>query len=113
MIRVIPFLIVLFAAPLQAAGVLTQSLPAITLNLPVDEQEDALLKTVALPASTAGKLTATRLSLMAAGTPWDAGRGIYQTPVAGLGLSLCNRAGDRCLTQNTPWIPGDAPSAPV
>ncbi|MBT9431464.1 type 1 fimbrial protein [Candidatus Sodalis endolongispinus] len=22
-------------------------------------------------------------------------------------MSLCNRSGDRCLTQNTPWIPGD------
>ncbi|MBT9431463.1 hypothetical protein JZM24_03535 [Candidatus Sodalis endolongispinus] len=71
-IRVIPLLIVLFAAPLQAAGVLTQSLPAVTLNLPVDEQVGALLKAVALPASAISKLQATQLSLMTAGAPWDA-----------------------------------------
>ncbi|CAJ0990880.1 fimbrial protein [Sodalis praecaptivus] len=106
--RLIPLLILLAAAPLQAtAAILTLPMPAITLNQAAQQQEGALLKTLVLPASAAEKLTTTRLSLTTPGALWNAGRGIYQTPVAGLGLSLCNRAGDRCLTQNTPWIPGD------
>lgn len=87
--------------------IVTQTIPRISLSFLSVKDNGALLKKVNLSSKSTQALGESQLSLNGSSTLWDAGRGIYQSAVPGIGYSLCDSDGERCISHKTPWIPGN------
>lgn len=100
--------VLIASSPLTTFGtILTRSIPPITIKKIVDQEDGELLKTIPLPEDATKALTEGTLSLVYGTKFWDAGRSIYKTDIPGLGFSLCSSNGGHCITQESPWLPGE------